>query len=185
MVAALAFRDDLYYRINVFPIESPALRERREDIPALAFHFVQSFSAELGKNVDEISEGAMSLLTSYDWPGNVRELENALHRATILATDNVLREAHLLGIMETGPDHDAAGAADRRGAQATEEGRARKERRAHRTALRARRAQAQRLESVAERQGHRHAALELSGAHEEAQHPRGRRRCGRGRCGCR
>jgi DNA-binding NtrC family response regulator len=102
MVAALTFRDDLFYRVNVFPIESPALRDRREDIPALAFHFVQSFSAELGKNVDEISAGAMNLLTSYDWPGNVRELENALHRATILATDNVLREAHLTSIMETG-----------------------------------------------------------------------------------
>jgi DNA-binding NtrC family response regulator len=104
MVAALTFRDDLYYRINVFPIESPALRDRREDIPALAFHFLKAFSKELGKNVDEISAGAMHLLTSYDWPGNVRELENAMHRATILATDNVLREAHLLSIMETGPE---------------------------------------------------------------------------------
>ena len=106
MVAALAFRDDLYYRINVFPIQSPALRDRREDIPALAFHFVKSFGEELGKNVDKISEGAMNLLTSYDWPGNVRELENALHRATILATDNVLREAHLLAIVEARPDRE-------------------------------------------------------------------------------
>jgi len=104
MLAAGTFRDDLYYRINVFPIHSPALRDRREDIPALAFHFVKSFGEELGKNVDKISEGAISLLTSYDWPGNVRELENAVHRATILANDNVLRRAHLLAITEARPD---------------------------------------------------------------------------------
>jgi transcriptional regulator with GAF, ATPase, and Fis domain len=103
MVAEGTFRDDLYYRINVFPIPAPALRDRREDIPALAYHFAKSFGEELGKNVDEISDGAMSLLMSYDWPGNVRELENALHRATILATDNVLRKAHLLSIMEAQP----------------------------------------------------------------------------------
>jgi DNA-binding NtrC family response regulator len=104
MVAALTFRDDLYYRVNVFPIQAPALRDRREDIPALAFHFVKSFAEELGKKVNEISEDAMTLLTTYDWPGNVRELENALHRATILATDNVVRKAHLLAIMEARPD---------------------------------------------------------------------------------
>jgi len=104
MVDAGTFREDLFYRIHVFPIHSPPLRERREDIPALAFHFVKSFAAELDKDVDEISEGAMNLLTSYDWPGNVRELENALHRATILATDRVLRKAHLLAIMEARPD---------------------------------------------------------------------------------
>jgi transcriptional regulator with GAF, ATPase, and Fis domain len=98
------FREDLYFRLNVVPITAPALRERREDIPALAFHFVKSFSEELGKNVSEISEGAMDLLTGYDWPGNVRELENALHRATILATDKVLREAHLVGITEAWQD---------------------------------------------------------------------------------
>jgi len=104
MVDAGSFREDLYYRIHVFPIHSPPLRERREDIPALAFHFAKSFGAELGKDVDEISGGAMNLLMSYDWPGNVRELENALHRATILATDHVLRKAHLLAIIEARPD---------------------------------------------------------------------------------
>jgi DNA-binding NtrC family response regulator len=103
MVAEGTFRDDLYYRINVFPIAAPALRDRREDIPALAYHFAKSFGEELGKNVDEISDGAMNLLMSYDWPGNVRELENTLHRATILATDNVLRKAHLLSIVEAQP----------------------------------------------------------------------------------
>ena len=84
MVADGTFREDLYYRINVFPIHAPALRERRDDIPALAFHFLKSFCDELGKPVPEISEGAMSVLVNYDWPGNVRELENAMHRAVIL-----------------------------------------------------------------------------------------------------
>ncbi len=103
MVAAGTFRDDLFYRINVFPIESPALRERRDDIPALAFHFLKRFGDELGKKVDRISDGAMHVLTSYDWPGNVRELENAIQRAMILADDNVLRKAHLLTIFEARP----------------------------------------------------------------------------------
>ena len=89
MVAAGTFREDLFYRINIFPIHVPPLRERREDIPALAFHFLKVFSEELGKKVTEISEGAMSVLMNYDWPGNVRELENTLHRAVILATDHV------------------------------------------------------------------------------------------------
>jgi DNA-binding NtrC family response regulator len=100
MVAAGTFRDDFYYRINIFPIHVPALRERREDIPALAMHFLRVFSEELGKKVTEISEGAMSALVNYDWPGNVRELENTLHRAVILASDNVIRQAHLVNIME-------------------------------------------------------------------------------------
>jgi DNA-binding NtrC family response regulator len=101
MVAAGTFRDDFYYRINIFPIHVPALRERREDIPALAMHFLKVFSEELGKKVTEISEGAMSALVNYAWPGNVRELENTLHRAVILAHDNVIRQAHLVNIMAT------------------------------------------------------------------------------------
>ncbi len=106
MVAAGTFRDDFYYRINIFPIHVPALRERREDIPALAMHFLKVFSAELGKKVTEISEGAMSALVNYAWPGNVRELENTLHRAVILASDNVIRQAHLVNIMEQEGDGD-------------------------------------------------------------------------------
>ena len=89
--------------INIFPIQVPPLRERRDDIPALAFHFLKVFSEELGKKVDEISEGAMSALANYDWPGNVRELENTMHRAVILATDNVIRQAHLVNIVEAKP----------------------------------------------------------------------------------
>jgi DNA-binding NtrC family response regulator len=98
MVAEGSFRDDLFYRINIFPIRVPALRERREDIPALAFHFLKSCSAEIGKTVTRFSDDAMSLLTSHDWPGNVRELENAVHRAVILASGDVVRKAHLAGL---------------------------------------------------------------------------------------
>jgi DNA-binding NtrC family response regulator len=95
MVAAGTFREDLYYRINVFPIHVPSLKERREDIAALAFHFLKTFSDELEKPVSEISEAAMSVLMHHDWPGNVRELENTIHRAVILSTDHIIRQAHL------------------------------------------------------------------------------------------
>ena len=100
LAAEGGFREDLYYRLSVFPITVPPLRERREDIPALAFHFLRTFARELNKGVDSISESAMSLLSAHDWPGNVRQLENAMHRAVILATDNVLRAAHLQGIVD-------------------------------------------------------------------------------------
>jgi DNA-binding NtrC family response regulator len=98
MVAEGTFREDLYYRINVFPIHVPPLRERRDDIPALAFHFLKLFSAEMQKPVTEFSEGAMSLLMHHDWPGNVRELENTVHRAVILTSDKLVRQAHLASI---------------------------------------------------------------------------------------
>ena len=100
MVVAGTFRDDLYYRINIFPIHIPALRDRRDDIPALAYHFLKTFSAELGKKVTDISEGAMSALTNYSWPGNVRELENVIQRAAILTSDTVIRRAHLVNIVD-------------------------------------------------------------------------------------
>jgi DNA-binding NtrC family response regulator len=100
MVAAGTFRDDLYYRINIFPIHAPALRERRGDIPALAYYFLKVFSAELGKKITDISEGALSTLVNYGWPGNVRELENVMHRAAILTSDNVIRQAHLVNIID-------------------------------------------------------------------------------------
>src|SRR5450631_1617066 len=101
MVAAGTFRDDLYYRINIFPIHAPALRERKGDIPALAYHFLKVFSAELGKKITDISEGALSTLVNYGWPGNVRELENVMHRAAILTSDNVIRQAHLVNIVDS------------------------------------------------------------------------------------
>ena len=106
MVAEGSFREDLFYRLNIFPIPIPPLRERRDDIPALAFHFLSIFRKETGKDVTEFSEGAMSLLVNHDWPGNVRELENAVQRAVILATDKVIREAHLMNIIETLPRSD-------------------------------------------------------------------------------
>jgi transcriptional regulator with GAF, ATPase, and Fis domain len=106
MVAQGSFREDLYYRINVFPIHSPALRERRDDIPALAFHFVKIFCSELEKPMSEISEGAMSLLMNYGWPGNVRELENTMQRAVILSSDNIIRQAHLANIIDMSPRLD-------------------------------------------------------------------------------
>jgi len=106
LVAAGDFREDLYYRINVFPIHSPPLRDRRDDIPALAFHFLKYFSNELGKPMTEISEGAMSLLINHRWPGNVRELENTICRAMILASDKVIRQAHLVNIIDASPRID-------------------------------------------------------------------------------
>ncbi|MBI5254871.1 MAG: sigma-54-dependent Fis family transcriptional regulator [Burkholderiales bacterium] len=100
MVAEGRFREDLYYRVNVFPLQAPPLRERKADIPALAFHFLKQFCAELDKPMCEISEGAMSLLVAHDWPGNVRELENTMHRAAILAADNVVRVAHVASLLD-------------------------------------------------------------------------------------
>jgi DNA-binding NtrC family response regulator len=100
MVAAGTFRDDLYYRVNIFPVHAPALRERKGDIPALAYHFLKVFSAELGKKITDISDGALSTLTNYSWPGNVRELENVVYRAAILTGDSVVRQAHLVAIID-------------------------------------------------------------------------------------
>ncbi len=106
MVAAGTFREDLFYRINIFPIHVPPLRERHDDIPPLAFHFLKVFSEELGKEATEFSEGAMSALVNYDWPGNVRELENTVHRALILASDKVIRQGHLTNIISNLPRLD-------------------------------------------------------------------------------
>ena len=103
MVAEGTFREDLYYRINVFPIQIPPLRERRDDIPALAFQFLKTFSEELDRPVPKISDGAMSLLMNHAWPGNVRELQNAMHRAVILASDDTIRQAHLAAILDGAP----------------------------------------------------------------------------------
>jgi len=100
MVGRGEFRDDLFYRVNIFPVRVPPLRERRPDIPALAFHFLAECSAETGRKVTQISDGAMAMLVNHDWPGNVRELENTIHRAVILASGNVIRKAHLAELSE-------------------------------------------------------------------------------------
>ncbi len=85
-----AFREDLYYRLNVVPIEVPPLRERREDIPLLVEHFIRKYSREFHKEVRGISPGALPILQNYSWPGNVRELENIIERSIALATGPVI-----------------------------------------------------------------------------------------------
>jgi DNA-binding NtrC family response regulator len=82
----------LYYRLNVIEIHLPSLRERREDVPLLAEHFVQRISSELGKDVSGISTEALKLLIAHDWPGNVRELENVIERAIVTCHNGALEE---------------------------------------------------------------------------------------------
>jgi two-component system response regulator AtoC len=89
------FREDLYYRLNVINIELPPLRERKEDIPLLAEHFLNKFATENQKEITGFSPEAMELVLGYDWPGNVRELENAIERAVILAKDSIITIADL------------------------------------------------------------------------------------------
>jgi formate hydrogenlyase transcriptional activator len=91
LVSEKTFRSDLYYRLNVFPIQIPALRERREDIPLLVRYFVQKFSQRFNKTVLYVPADAMDALTEYPWPGNVRELENLLERAVLLSPGKDLR----------------------------------------------------------------------------------------------
>jgi formate hydrogenlyase transcriptional activator len=91
LVGEQKFRSDLYYRLNVFPVRVPALRERPEDIPLLVRHFVQLFSRRIGRVIDSIPSDTMSTLTKYPWPGNIRELQNVLERAVILAKGPVLQ----------------------------------------------------------------------------------------------
>ena len=90
MVSAGQFREDLYYRLNVVSIEMPPLRERKEDIEALAGHFVRKFSGELKKKIDGIAPDAQKMLMRYHWPGNIRELQNALERAVLLTEDRLI-----------------------------------------------------------------------------------------------
>ena len=84
------FRSDLYYRLNVFPVLLPPLRERREDIPALVAHFVEIYARRMSRQIEHIPPNTMSALTSYEWPGNIRELQNLIERAVILSNDGVL-----------------------------------------------------------------------------------------------
>src|ERR1700723_3371235 len=91
MVARGQFRSDLYYRLDVFPILLPTLRQRREDIPPLVTHFVKIFSRRMGKQVDSIPSETMAAFLWYSWPGNIRELQNLVERAVILSRDEVLQ----------------------------------------------------------------------------------------------
>jgi len=95
MVREKTFREDLFYRINVIPIRMPALREKPEDIPALAEHFLEKYKASMGKSLHGISEEAMERLESYPWPGNVRELENVIERAVALEPGSVVQAESL------------------------------------------------------------------------------------------
>jgi DNA-binding NtrC family response regulator len=103
MVADGTFQEDLYYRLNVIPIDIPPLRERREDIPVLIEHFVEKHRQRTGKRVDGVDEGVIGALQRYDWPGNVRELENTIERAVVLSAETTLTAASvsLLGATAT------------------------------------------------------------------------------------
>ena len=91
MVQKKVFREDLYYRINVFPIDIPALRDRKEDIKILAKKFLEKFNARMGKNIQEFSPQAYEKLYKYAWPGNVRELQNVIERTVILSQSRVVK----------------------------------------------------------------------------------------------
>ena len=91
MVADSEFRNDLYYRLNVFPIVVPPLRERRDDIPRLVRHFTHRFARRMGRRIETISSATMDALTLYSWPGNVRELQNVIERAVILCRGTSLQ----------------------------------------------------------------------------------------------
>jgi len=91
LVAENTFREDLYYRLNVIPVQVPPLRERREDIPLLANHFLKKYASAAGRNISRVSQYSLSALTGYDWPGNVRQLENTVERAVALETGEELR----------------------------------------------------------------------------------------------
>jgi two-component system, NtrC family, response regulator PilR len=108
LIAEGRFREDLYYRINVIPIALPPLRERREDIPLLAAHFLAKYCNQMGKSIAGLSHEAMDLLTGYEWPGNIRELENAIERAVALErTPTILPDSLPATVKGTGSQRGA------------------------------------------------------------------------------
>ena len=115
MIEDGGFRRDLYYRLNVFPIRLPPLRERKADIVLLADHFVESFNRAHGRSVRRISTPAIDMLMAYHWPGNVRELENCIERAVLLARDDVVHGHHLPPSLQTA---EATGTGPQRGLKA-------------------------------------------------------------------
>jgi Nif-specific regulatory protein len=100
-IAESAFREDLYYRLNVFMIFVPSLRERKADLLLLADHFLEKFSREHSKVIKRISTPAIDMLMAYHWPGNVRELENALERAVLVCDGAVIHSHHLPPTLQT------------------------------------------------------------------------------------
>jgi formate hydrogenlyase transcriptional activator len=103
MVAQSEFRSDLYYRLNVFPVVVPPLRDRRDDIPHLVLHFVELFSRRMGKRIEQIPQPTMDAFFSHDWPGNVRELQNLVERAVIRSDNGVLPNPLLTSPAHPGP----------------------------------------------------------------------------------
>ncbi len=103
------FRQDLYYRINVFPIFLPPLRERKDDILLLADYFVEQYAKRMNKDVRRISTPAINMMVAYHWPGNVRELENCIERAVLLTTDSVIHGHHLPPTLQTSDASDTIG----------------------------------------------------------------------------
>jgi two-component system NtrC family response regulator len=95
MVAEGKFQEDLFYRLNVIPIELPALRERRDDIPALVDHFVRKHAQRTGRRIEAVADGVVQALQQYEWPGNVRELENTIERAVVLSPGTVITAASI------------------------------------------------------------------------------------------
>jgi len=100
-MAAGTFREDLFYRLNVFTIFAPPLRERKPDIMLLADHFLGKYSVEHGKHIKRIATPAIDMLTSYHWPGNVRELENTIERAVLVCEGSVIHGHHLPPTLQT------------------------------------------------------------------------------------
>jgi formate hydrogenlyase transcriptional activator len=107
------FRSDLFYRLSVFPIRLPALRERKEDIPALVRYFVRKFAPRMDRHIESIPKGTMKALTEWSWPGNVRELENLMERSVILTSGNALYKSRCQKCKPKGPPRQAAGSQSR------------------------------------------------------------------------
>jgi formate hydrogenlyase transcriptional activator len=89
------FRSDLYYRLNIFPISLPPLRDRREDIPLLASHFIQRFAKKAGRKINALHNSAMQELMQYNWPGNIRELEHLIERSVLLTSGDTVKQIYL------------------------------------------------------------------------------------------
>jgi Nif-specific regulatory protein len=106
LISTNSFREDLYYRINVFPIYIPSLRERIHDIPSLVDHFIEKFNKKHNKDIKRITATAIDTLMAYHWPGNIRELENCVERACILSIDDVIRTSNLPPSLQTSVTSD-------------------------------------------------------------------------------